>query len=141
MLVLSVFLTVLSAHSQQKSEWKQAFARADGALIYQGVEILYTTGICENRSAVFVKMINHNDYAVNVEWRDQVMDKNYEWHNNTVQTAGQRKSISLNANETLEGQCGGGGPELVVYINEFVSSYDKFSYYRTSSPTVNKSGK
>jgi hypothetical protein len=124
-LSLLILFSVSSVFAQSNSEWRPIGLTVSGKNVQNGVEAFYLLTKCNNENLVFIKLINHNAFAVTVNWYDAIFTKNTKWCRN--QKADIRKSITIGANEVLNGDCSGNiHGELVVNALDFIKEIDDF---------------
>lgn len=74
----------------KSNEWSSVqFSQAEKN-VKNGVEFYKKTDICDNDTVVFIKIVNSNAYAVNVQWQDD---------------AEKTISFTVPASSELEGKC------------------------------------
>lgn len=66
------------------------------------VEFHYRIGECNGQTAVFIKIINKNDYAVEVSWKELVADNNSR---TTIEGFYGEKQLNIPAATTLQANC------------------------------------
>ena len=131
-LIISFTALVFSSKAQNSS-WREGLGRADGFTEIKGIQIQFTESACEKKSVVFIKIINNNDYAVELTWEDAILDSDNTWLKNKNLSV---KSIAVNANETIQGSCEGKLQQLIANPDEF-SDKNNFKYFRAAQLNIN----
>src|ERR1017187_6748096 len=101
-----------------------------------GVAVYYQLSTCNGEDVVFVKFVNNNNYSVNVEWYPAVFTQEHKWIKK--ETLADKKSVTLNPNSELEGNCSGTKPETVIRLSDFSIKKSDFFRYSTSNIAVSK---
>jgi len=120
-----------SVFAQTNSGWVPIHLTVSGYNMQDGVEAFFQLNKCNEEDVVFLKLINHNADAVTVEWTDAIFTKELKWV--SKENATERKSLTINANETVQGDCLRiDQSKLVVKINDFIKKTDDFKLYGTT---------
>lgn len=115
----------------QTNDWQPIYLLVTGANTMDGVEASFQLNTCNGEDVVFVKFINHNEYAVKVEWFDGVFTQELKWVNK--EQAGDKKSITLAAKAESKGTClNNSYPELIIKVKDFVAGKKDFKRYSSS---------
>ena len=108
--------------------WKGAFLNVAGMNFIRKVEVFSQLGKCESEDVIFLKMINHNDYDVKIEWMGGVYTKDRQ----RFEDPEGMKSITINANEEVVGDCSH-NKELLTRLKDYIDGVDNFNRYAPSS--------
>lgn len=115
----------------QTNDWQPIYLLATGANTMDGVEASFQLNTCNGEDVVHVKFINHNEYAVKLEWFDDVFTQELKWINK--EQAGNKKSITLAAKAEAKGAClNNSHPELIIKVKDFVATKKDFKRYSSS---------
>lgn len=136
LLVLVCFSVFLQkAFAQKKSEWEPIYLLVTGHNVMDGVEASFKLGACNGEDVVLIKFKNQNDYPVKLEWADAIFSYELKWIYRKEINA--KKSISIKAKESVEGDCTiHQQPDLVVKVKDFVSNKENVKRYLTSQLIV-----
>lgn len=113
----------------QQSSWTGAYLNVAGTNIVYGVEVFSQLSTCNSEDVVFLKLINHNDYDVKVEWLGGVYTKDRQW----IEDPEGSKSIKIKANEEVIGDCLNDNKELLIKLKDHIDRTDNFNRYAPSS--------
>ena len=119
-----------------KAEWVPIHLIASCGNTINGVEASYQLSTCNGVDIVFVKLVNHNAYPVKVEWYPAVFTQEHQWIKK--ETLADKKSITLNPNGQLEGDCSGTKPEMIIRLADFSIKKNNFFRYGALSFMVSK---
>lgn len=115
----------------QTNKWQPIYLLVTGANTMEGVEASFQLNTCNGEDVIQVKFINHNEYAVKLEWFDGVFSQELKWVNKEL--AGDKKSITLAAKAEAQGTClNNSNPELIIKIKDFVASKKDVKRYSSS---------
>ncbi len=129
LLVLIIFSNFRA--DAQTSEWQPIYLQVTGANTMEGVEASFQLNTCNAEDVIYVKFINHNEYAVKLEWFDGVFSQELKWVNK--EGAGDKKSITLAAKAEAKGSClNNSNPELIVKVKDFVAGKKDVKRYSSS---------
>ena len=131
-----LFISIQISISAQ-GDWKEGFARADGFTEVKGVVIQFQQTTCQGKPVLFLKMINNNNYSVEITWEDAVLNSDDNWVKNKVSLV---KSVILNANENLTGTCEGKLQDLKINLADF-SVANNFKYFKAVQLNINQVSK
>lgn len=134
LLVLAALLYCGAAISQNQ-QWTEAFARADGATMVKGVEVLSLQGECNGNDVIFIKMINHNDYEVKFDWNNAML-VNESWMDNPNQNV--KSSIVIEPKGEVAGSCAGTFTQLVVKVSDFGITLNEMKYFQVTGHDINE---
>ncbi len=137
-LVLFVLLLFFFKNfAQTNSVWEKIHLNSAGYNIVAGVEALYSLTKCNNDDVVFIKFINHNDYAVQVEWYNAVFTQDLKWIKKENLT--DKKTLTLNANTEMQGDCSDTNTiSLKIPLKDFVNDKTAFKRFSTSNLEISK---
>jgi len=122
--------TTLS-NGRQVQGWAPVSLTQSGQNIKDGVEAFCQHTKFNGEDVVLLKLINHNAEAVTIEWNSAFLTKDLKWVSNKNKTS--KQSLTLNANETVEGECAGKShPELVTKMNDFTVRMEDIKSFGTT---------
>jgi hypothetical protein len=129
------------ALAQASSDWAFIGLTVSGINISEGVEAFYQASTCNGKDVIYLKFINHNKYAVKLEWADAVFTQDLKWfyRDNTAD----KKSITIPANSEVKGECTNSSAvtsgkannfhaELSVEMKDFIADKANFKRYSAS---------
>lgn len=117
--------------------WQPIGFNVAGHNIMNGVEAFYQVSNCNGENVVFVKFINHNDYAVTLEWFDAVFTQELKWFSKENTTA--KKNISLDAKQEKTGDCTSENVvALKIKLKDFISDVTNFKRYGAKEFSVSQ---
>jgi hypothetical protein len=135
LLTLLVGFSFFKVEAQKNSDWQPIFLLVTGANVMDGVEASFKLGTCNNEDVVFVKFINHNDYAVKLEWSDAIFNQELKWLYRTE--INKRESITLAPKMEAQGEAiNKKHPELIIKLKDFIVDKKNFKRYLTSQLIV-----
>lgn len=118
-------------NAQSGAEWQPIYLQVTGHNTMDGVEALFQLNSCNGEDIISIKYINHNDYAVKLEWFDAVFTQELKWINK--EQAGDKKTIQLAAKEEAIGKCSNNlYAELIVKVKDFTADKKDFKRYSAS---------
>ena len=117
-----------------QSNWSPIGLDVAGHNKVNGIEASYQLNNCNGEDVVFVQLINHNKYAVTVEWYPAVFTKESKWIRK--ENLSDKKSIALNPNAELAGDCSGTNQMMMIHLKDFSITADNFFRYGTSNFSV-----
>ncbi|MES2139200.1 MAG: hypothetical protein V4511_05800 [Bacteroidota bacterium] len=130
LLLVLIICSTIRMNAQTK-EWQPIYLLVTGANTMEGVEASFQLNTCNAEDVIYVKFINHNEYAVKLEWFDGVFSQELKWVNK--EQAGDKKSITLAAKAEAKGTClSNSQPELIVKVKDFVASKKDVKRYSSS---------
>lgn len=103
-----------------------------------GVEAYYQLNKCTEEDVVFVKLINHNKYAVTVEWYPAVFTKELKWIRK--ENLSDKISVVVNPDVELRGDCTDTNKMMMIHLKDFSVDAINFNRYGTSNFAVYPSG-
>ncbi|MBE0663615.1 MAG: hypothetical protein IH597_14255 [Bacteroidales bacterium] len=108
-LMLSCVILLGSIGHSYASDWK--LDKSTG-----NVEFYYKVGECDGQQAVLLKIVNKNEYDVQVSWREVIMDKTI---GRSIESFEGEKELTLTAGKTMQASsCGDSdSSELVVFLS------------------------
>ena len=118
----------VKAASLEQDGWKGAFLNAAGMNFIRKVEVFSQLGKCESEDVIFLKMINHNDFDVKIEWMGGVYTKDSQ----RIEDPEGMRSITIKANEEVVGDCSH-NKELLMRLKDYIDRADNFNRYAPSS--------
>jgi hypothetical protein len=125
-----ILISFSTLFAQTNSDWKPIGLTLDGRNILNGVEVFYQLNICNNEDVINIKLINHNSYAVNVEWNDAVFTNKLKWVKN--QNGEIKKHLLIDSNKIIIGDCtSSNNQELVIKISDFIDKIEDFKLFKT----------
>ena len=130
---LLFFIYLHTSLNAQTGKWQEGFARADGFTVVNGVEIQFQQVNCNGNASLFLKLINNNNYTVELSWEDAVLNSNNDWVKNKNTFL---KSVTLNPNEKLEGSCESKLSQLKLNLADF-SAANNFKYFKAAQLNIN----
>lgn len=113
----------VKAASLEEDGWKGAFLNTAGMNFIRKVEVFSQLGKCESEDVIFLKLINHNDYDVKVEWLGGVYTKDRQ----RLEDPEGMRSITIKANEEVIGDCSNN--KLLMRLKDYIDSADNFNRY------------
>lgn len=117
--------------SAQTNDWQPIYLLVSGANTMEGVEASFQLNTCNGEDVIYVKFINHNEYAVKLEWFDGVFSQELKWVNK--EQAGDKKTITVPAKAEAKGTClNNSNLELVIKVKDFVANKKDVKRYSTS---------
>jgi len=133
-----LFVTFNSLEGFSQSNWNPIGLDVAGHNTMSGVEASYQLSTCNGADVVFVQLINHNAYAVTVEWYPAVFTQDHQWFKK--ETPADKKSVTLNANSQLDGDCSGTKPEMIILLSDFSVQAINFFRYGALNFSVTNAG-
>ena len=118
----------VKAASLEQDGWKGAFLNAAGMNFIRKVEVFSQLGKCGSEDVIFLKMINHNDFDVKIEWMGGVYTKESQ----RIEDPEGMRSITIKANEEVVGDCSH-NKELLMRLKDYIDRADNFNRYAPSS--------
>jgi hypothetical protein len=115
------------AYAQVNSDWKILLLDVAGHTIVKGVEVYSQTNTCNDDNVVYLKVVNHNPYSVTVKWIDAVRTQEQKWIKK--ENDADKKSITLEANKEMIGDCLGSYKECIIKLKDFVDKPNNFKDY------------
>ena len=143
-LILTVFVLLFfffknfsqTTPSSGQAGWNPIGLDAGGLNTKDGVDASYQISTCKGEDVVFVKLVNHNTYTITVEWYPAIFTQDHKWIKK--ETLADKKSITLNPNGQLEGDCSGTKPEMIIRLADFSIKKNNFFRYGALSFMVSK---
>ncbi len=135
--ILSFFLffSFASGFAQKNTGWSPIGLTASGKNIQNGVEAFYQISKCDHKDVILIKLVNQNEFAVNVEWNDAIFTKEQQWIRN--EKADVKKCLTINGGETKTGECSEKSPkELIVIVHDFIKDIDEFNLFRITNLNI-----
>lgn len=130
LLTVLIISSNLRAHAQT-NDWQPIYLLVSGANTMEGVEASFQLNTCNGEDVIYVKFINHNEYAVKLEWFDGVFSQELKWVNK--EQAGDKKTITIPANAQAKGAClNNTHQELIIKVKDFVANKKEVKRYSTS---------
>jgi len=118
-------------NAQSGADWQPIYLQVTGHNTMDGVEALFQLSSCNGEDIISIKYINHNDYAVKLEWFDAVFTRELKWINK--EQAADKKTIQLAAKEEAMGTCSNNlYAELIVKVKDFTADKKDFNRYSAS---------
>lgn len=77
-------------NSTNAGEWKPVKIQSDGGNVYKGVEFFRKKEGCNSEDIVFIKLVNRNNYPVEVKWTSD---------------DGLKSTVMVNGGAEIEGSC------------------------------------
>lgn len=124
--ILPFFLILSLVVKAQTSDWTPVFLTPSGNHVVKGVEAYFQQATCESNGVVFIKFVNTNDYAVNLEWYNAIFTQELQW----IHREDDKKSILIPAATTLNGSCNG---ELILSVDLSLFVQDPAQFKRLST--------
>ena len=130
--LISLFISVAyQVHAQSNTEWQPIYLTPGGGNTIDGVEASFQVNTCNGEDVIYIKFLNHNEYAVKLEWFDAVFTQELKWINN--EQPDEKKSLQLIANKEIVGKCSNNlYPELVIKVKKFVAEKKDVKRYLVS---------
>lgn len=132
-LVLSFFSFIFIIPKADAQAWNPIGLDVVGHNTKNGVEAWWQLGTCSGDDAVFVKLINNNNYTVNIEWFPAVFTNNLQWIKK--ETPADKKSIDVNPNSTAAGDCT--SQTMMVLLKDFPVVLNDFIKFGAVNFSVN----
>jgi hypothetical protein len=123
----ALLFSFFESFSQTNSNWNPIGLNVAGYNMMNGVEASYQLNTCSGEDVVFVKLVNHNAFTVTVEWYPAVFTQDHQWIKK--ETLADKKSVTLNPNDQLEGDCSGTKPEMIILLADFSTPAINFFRY------------
>ncbi|HOE04470.1 MAG TPA: hypothetical protein PLZ52_04590 [Bacteroidales bacterium] len=79
-------LTITSAFSQTEAEWSPVGIAVTGNNSYKGIEMHYKFIDCNGEQTCVIRIINHNENNVEVEWHNGIFTNESVWVEDTETT-------------------------------------------------------
>lgn len=123
-----------NAQTDTSSAWQPMHLNVSGSNIVNGVEASFQLNKCNGEDVVFVKFINRNTHAVEIEWYDAVFTQEKKWIKK--ENAADKKSLSIPANSEVVGDCAGKNELMVVKMKSFDISPTMLQFYSASQFSI-----
>ncbi|MBI4931626.1 MAG: hypothetical protein HY841_12725 [Bacteroidetes bacterium] len=135
-ILFSLFLFIASCifaqtNSAGVASWNPIGLDVAGHNTIKGIEAFYQLNNCKGENVVFVQLINHNNYAVTVEWYPAVFTKELKWIKK--ENPSDKISVTLNANAELAGDCSGAYQATALHLKDFSVNAADFNRYGVSN--------
>lgn len=127
-------LLFLQQQLNAQAIWSPIGLDVVGRNMISGVEASYQLNNCNGEDVVFVKLINHNNYTVTVEWYPAVFTKELKWIRKENPT--DKKSVDINPNAALTGDCSVSNPSMMILLKDFSVDAANFKRYGTTNFAV-----
>ena len=135
-LLFFISFLVFSFNGFSQQSWSPIGLTVSGANSYNGVDAFYQLSNCNGEDAVLVKFVNHNAYAVTIEWYPGVFSTEQKWIRK--ENLADKKSIVLNPNAELAGDCTAANPCMIILLKDFSLAATNFARYGTSNFSITK---
>ena len=142
--VLLLVFSLLSFHLKSFSQtnpasggagWNPIGLTVSGHNTINGVDASYQLNTCNGEDVVFVKLVNHNTYAVTVEWYPAVFTQDQQWIKKENLT--DKISVALAPNIELAGDCSGTKSGMLIRLSDFsVQPLNFFRYGATNFSVI-----
>jgi hypothetical protein len=108
-ILLSLIVMLGSIGHTYASDWK--LDKSTG-----NVEFYYKVGECDGQQAVLLKIVNNNQYDVQVSWKEVIMDKTV---GRSIESFEGEKELTLTAGKTMQASSCGvtDSSELLVFLS------------------------
>lgn len=131
LLFVLIFCSSSRMNAQSDADWQPIYLQVTGHNMMDGVEASFQVRTCNGEDLIYIKYINHNDYAVKLEWFDAVFTQALKWINK--EQAADKKTIQLAAKEEAMGKCSNNlYAELIVKVKDFTADKKDFKRYSAS---------
>jgi len=131
LLVVLISPSYNKAVGQTSSDWAFIGLTVSGTNISEGIEAFYQSGTCNGKDVIYLKFINHNKYAVKLEWSDAMFTQDLKWFYRDK--AVDKKSLTIPANSEAKGECSNSSTsQLLVEIKDFITDKSNFKRYSAS---------
>lgn len=90
-------------NAQQDNDWKAVFLDPTGNHIQHGIEVYFKPSICNGKDVVMLKLVNTNNYNVELSWFNAFFTGNKTWVKHNLPE--QKITFYLQANTAAEGNC------------------------------------
>ena len=113
--------------SQENNNWEGVKLKASGLNEISGIEAFYKISECEGKKVVIIKFVNTNNFSAELSWFDAVFTDEKQW---IIHDQGEKKKISIQATQTIQGKCNG-NKILIVPVNNFtpVSNFNQYKLF------------
>ena len=126
-IIFFLFYFFFFAEGFSQTSWMPIGLDVVGHNTMNGVDAFYQQGICNGEDVVFVKLSNHNSYAVTVEWYPSVFTQDHQWIKKEKLT--DKISVAVAPNVELEGDCSGTKPGMIILLSDFSVQPSNFFRY------------
>jgi len=120
--------------SQTSINWQPAAISIDGTNGFKGVDVYYHLTTCNSNDVVLLKLINHNTYDVNAQWKPVLVGNN----DKELFGKSQLVSIKILANSEVVGECKGKEKVLSVKLSDYGLNANDFRIFAGSAFDVIK---
>ena len=119
-----------------QTTWNPIGLSVSGNNTMNGVDALFQLNTCNGEDVVFMKLVNHNSYAVTVEWYPAVFTNDLKWIKK--ENLSDKKSIALDPNSEVASDCSGANPMMMNLLKDFSVVASNFMRFGTTNFVIIK---
>ena len=119
-----------------QNTWNPIGLSVSGDNTMNGVDALFQLNTCNGEDVVFMKLVNHNSYAVIVEWYPAVFTNDLKWIKK--ENISDKKSITLSPNSDVASDCSGSYRIMMNLLKDFSIGAADFMRFGTTNFAVIK---